>query len=88
MSPLPHAGRVVSTLPATWMPRQPTLFGQLLLIFQKAASIPPFLDISPLPPSLDALRVFFSFHFIFKQPFLFKRKKKNKKRSTHTWQNF
>lgn len=78
MSPLPRTGHVVSTLPATWVPHQPALLGQLLLIFQKAASVSPFLDISPRPPSLDAHRVFFFFHFIFKQTFLFKRLKKKK----------
>ena len=84
MSPLPRAGRVVSTLPATWMPRQPAVPGQLLLIFQKAASISPFLDTAPRPPSLDAHRVFFFFHFTFKQPFLFKRKKKTNNNTVHT----
>ena len=69
--------------PATWVPCQPALLGQLLLIFQKAASVSPFLDISPRPPSLDAHRVFFLFHFIFKQTFLFKRFKKKGTICTH-----
>ena len=69
--------------PATWVPCQPALLGQLLLIFQKAASVSPFLDISPRPPSLDAHRVFFFFHFIFKQTFLFKILKKKKAQYAH-----
>lgn len=64
ISPVPHSGHAV---------RQPTLLGQLLLIFQNQLQrhllwTPPSGHFHWIPI------VFLCFHFIFKQPFLLKKK--------------